>query len=83
MTYRVSRPGFSLLKGSWDSVGFRFPLKGIYKGSFKGICKGSRRGLGILKRSWDLVTRVVITVTILIITYSPQSSTSNLTYLVP
>ena len=31
---------------------------------------GSIRGLGLLKGSWDLVTRVIIKVTIRIITYN-------------
>ena len=34
----------------------------------------------VLEGSWDLVTRVIIKVTILIITYNPNSGTYNLTY---
>ena len=34
----------------------------------------------ILKGSWDLVTRVIIRVAILTITYNPNYGTSNLTY---
>ena len=34
----------------------------------------------ILKGSWDLVTRVITKVTILIITYNPNQGTYNLTY---
>ena len=42
--------------------------------------KGSRRGLGLLKGSWDLVTRVMIKVAILIVTYNPNKGTYNFTY---
>ena len=35
---------------------------------------------GLLKGSWDLVTRVINKVTILIITYNPNQGTYNLTY---
>ena len=41
---------------------------------------GSITGLGFLKGSWDLVTRLILEVTILIITYSPNYGTYNLTY---
>ena len=34
----------------------------------------------VLKGSWDLVTRVIIRVTILITTYNPNQGTYNLTY---
>ena len=33
-----------------------------------------------LKRSWDLVTRVIMGVTLLITTYSPNLGIYNLTY---
>ena len=44
---------------------------------------GSIRGLGFLKGSWDLVTRLILEVTILIITYSPNYGTYNLALLSP
>ena len=38
------------------------------------------RSSRLLEGSWDLVTRVIIKVTILIITYNPNYGTYNLTY---
>ena len=50
--------------------------------SFMGTIRASRVSFmdTILKGSWDLVTRVITKVTILIITYNPNQGTYNLTY---
>ena len=36
--------------------------------------------IGVLKGSWDLVTRLITKVTVVISTYNPNYGTSNLTY---
>ena len=70
-----------LLRGSWD-LATRVALKGSFKGSRRATIKGSMWVLRVF-RSWDLVTRVISRVTLLLTTYNPNSGTYNLTYKVP
>ena len=41
---------------------------------------GKQAVVSLLKGSWDLVTRVIVRVTILITTYNPNEGTYNHTY---
>ena len=48
-------------------------LKGSSKGSLKGSIRDLRAAQGLIKRSWDIVTRVIFRVAILINTSNRQT----------
>ena len=81
--------GHVLLSRATDRANRVIPCKDVWLGQWGGLLirRSSVTALRyaplcwmLLKGSWDLVTGVIIRVTMLIITYNPNYGTSNLTY---
>ena len=72
VSYSSIISGFTRVLQWFCSLGPWLWSLGFSVTSFGGVCRSNIRSLGLLKGSWDLVTRVIIKVTILIIAYNPN-----------